>query len=272
MPIDSWARAQLRTAEMIAALILLPLALLFLAMVGLVRYGRRFGARNSVLDPSGWTSGTAAIEGAVFALMTLLVAFTFSGAANRFAERRRLIVDEANAIQTAYLRLALVAPEHRENLRQQFRRYVDSRIAVYGSFPDVNAVRRELARSNAVQQELWHSSMSALERTSDPRASLLLVPSLNEMIDLTTVRTVALTTHPSPLIFALLGMLALASAFVAGVSMAKSSLPNRLHVFGFSALVTLTLAVIVDFEYPRIGLIRIDAVDELLVDARESMK
>jgi hypothetical protein len=272
MPIDSWARVRQRTVEMIAALILLLLALLFLAMVGLVRYGRGFGARRSVLDPSGWTSGTAAVEGAVFALMTLLVAFTFSGAADRFEERRRLIVDEANAIQTAYLRLDLVAPAHRENVRQQFGRYVDARIAVYGSFPDVNAVRRELARSNGLQQELWHASMSALEQTSDPRAPLLLVPSLNEMIDLTTMRTVALTTHPSPIIFVLLGMLALASAFVAGVGMAKSSLPNRLHVYGFSALLTLTLAVIADFEYPRIGLIRVDSLDRLLIDARESMK
>jgi hypothetical protein len=65
---------------------------------------------------------------------------------------------EANAIRTAYLRLGLVAPAHRENLRQLFRRYLDARIAVYGSFPDVKAVRRELARSNGLQRELWRAS------------------------------------------------------------------------------------------------------------------
>ena len=60
-----------------------------------------------IIDPEGAHTGTGPVEGAVFALFGLLVAFSFSGAAERFDVRRQLIVEEANAIGTAYLRIDL---------------------------------------------------------------------------------------------------------------------------------------------------------------------
>jgi hypothetical protein len=252
---------------------LIVVAFLLLTLVGMValtHLGRRVGARRNAFDPDG-SAGTGAVEGAVFALMTLLVAFTFSGAATRFAARRALIVDEGNAVGTAYLRLDLLPPALQPPLRASFRGYVDSRIAAYAALPDLERWTAELERSNALQRRLWDECVAALAQVSDPRAALLLLPPLNEMIDLTTARAVALRTHPSPIIFALLELLALACAFVAGLGMAKTTTPNRLHIYGFAVLVVLTLAVILDFEYPRIGLIRIDAVDAVLVDARARM-
>src|SRR5262245_47987101 len=81
---------------------------LFLGMVLLLEVGRRLGQRRQSLDAEGGRAGLGAVEGAVFALMGLLIAFTFSGAAARFDSRRQLIVDEANAIGTAWLRLDLL--------------------------------------------------------------------------------------------------------------------------------------------------------------------
>jgi len=248
------------------------LVVLFFAMLVLTRIGRRVGKRRLAADPKSTPAGTSAVEGAVFALTTLLVAFTFAGAATRFNARRELIVREANAIQTAYLRLDLLPPQAQPELREAFRRYLDSRLSVYEKIHDKAAALQALARSNELQLELWRASMAALEQTNDPRAPLLLVPSLNEMIDITTERTVALKTHLPVVIFALLAFLALACAFAAGHGMAKSSSPNRLHTVGFAGLVVLTLAVIIDYEFPRFGLIRIDPVDKLLVDVREGMK
>lgn len=256
---------------MIEKIVLSLLSALFVAMLGLMWLGRRVGARRASRDPHGWRAGTAAIEGAVFGLTTLLVAFTFSGAETRFEARRHLIVDEANAIQTTYLRLDLLPPATQPQIRDEFRRYVESRISIYDRLPDVEAARRELERSNGLQQEIWRDCLAALHDAPDLRALLLLVPSLNQMIDLTTARTTALETHPSPFIFALLGLLALACAFIAGSEMAKSAMPNRLLALGFSGLIVLTLAVILDFEFPRLGFIRIDPVDRLLADVRASM-
>ena len=82
-----------------------------------------------------------AIESALFGLLGLLLAFSFGGATNRFNTRRALIVDEANALGTAWLRLDLAPVAEQPALRDVFRRYLDSRLAVYASFPDIEAAK-----------------------------------------------------------------------------------------------------------------------------------
>ena len=81
---------------------------LFAGMLVLLDVGRRIGLRKLAADPEGAHIGTGTVDGAVFALLGLLIAFTFSGAATRFDERRNLIVQEANDIGTAYLRVNLM--------------------------------------------------------------------------------------------------------------------------------------------------------------------
>ena len=80
---------------------------LFLGML-VLEVGWRIGARRLAEDPNGADAGVGAVEGAVFALLGLLIAFTFSEAASRFDTRRQLIVEETNDIGTAYLRLDLL--------------------------------------------------------------------------------------------------------------------------------------------------------------------
>ncbi len=81
---------------------------LFLGMLLLLEVGRRIGGRRMAKDPAGALAGIGAVEGAVFGLLGLLIAFTFSGAGTRFDTRRQLVVEETNAIGTAYLRLDLL--------------------------------------------------------------------------------------------------------------------------------------------------------------------
>src|SRR2546430_14866399 len=104
---------------------------LFVGMVVLVEVGRRIGIRRRQRDAEGAGEGVGAVEGAIFALLGLLMAFTFSGAAARFDTRRHLIVDETNAIGTAYWRVDLAAPDLQPALRDSFRRYLEARLDVY---------------------------------------------------------------------------------------------------------------------------------------------
>src|SRR5260370_36290532 len=90
--------------------------------------------------------------------MGLLMAFTFYGAENRFETRRSLIVEEANAIDTAYLHLVLLPANVQPALRENFRKYVRSRLAIYQKIPDwaaVDSLRRELEQSAAPRREIW---------------------------------------------------------------------------------------------------------------------
>src|SRR6476620_4829390 len=108
----------------------------FVAVLCMVELGRRLGCRHRMKEPDGSVAGLGAIEGAVFGLMGLLIAFTFSGAASRFEARRALILQETNAIGTAYLRLDLLPASAQPKLREDFRRYLDARIAAFRSLPD----------------------------------------------------------------------------------------------------------------------------------------
>jgi hypothetical protein len=243
---------------------------LFAGMLLLQGAGRRLGARRMAADPEGARAGLSAVEGAVFGLMGLMIAFTFSGAASRFETRRHLIVEEANAIGTAYLRLDLLPAEAQPKLRDLFRQYLDARLEAYRRLPDVAAAKDALAQSTEFQAQIWNEALEASRAA--PQATMLLLPALNAMIDITTTRTVALQTHPPVVIFAMLGFLALACSLLAGYSMAGAKSRSVVHSLGFAVILTLTVYVILDLEFPRIGLIRIDAADKILSDVRQSMK
>ncbi|KAB2921314.1 MAG: DUF4239 domain-containing protein [Candidatus Contendobacter sp.] len=245
---------------------------LFFGMLLLLDIGRRIGVRRRAQDPEGAGAGSGAVDSAVFALLGLLVAFTFSGAASRFDARRVLIVEEANAIGTAYLRLDVAPASAQPALRDLFRRYVDSRLEVYRKLPDLDAAKAELARSTQLQGEIWTRAVAAgrLEG-APPAATMLLLPALNQMIDITTTRTMAGQMHPPAVIFLMLFGLALASALLAGYGMAGGQSRDWLHVLAFAAVVAVTVYVIIDIEYPRLGFIRVDAFDQVLVEVRASM-
>jgi hypothetical protein len=244
---------------------------LFFGMLLLLEAGRRIGIRRAAQDPEKARAGLGAVDGAVFGLMGLLVAFTFSGAVARFDARRQLIVEETNDIGTAYLRLDLLPASTQPALRDSFRRYVESRLAVYGKLPDIAAAKDELAKSAQLQRDIWTQTVAACRAAESPATTTLLVSALNAMIDITTSRTMAAQMHPPLSIFVMLFGLCLASALLAGYGMAASTTRSWLHMVGFAAVTALAVYVILDIEFPRFGLIRIDAFDQALVELRESM-
>lgn len=234
--------------------------------------GRRLGARQLARDPEAARSGAGVVEGAVFSLLGLLIAFTFSGAAARFDARRQLVVEEANNIGTAWLRLDLLPSAAQPPLREKFRQYVDVRLAVYGNLHDAAATQAALARTAALQNEIWTGAVAACRDAGSSTAPMLLLPALNQMIDITTTRTMAAKTRAPALIYAVLVVLVLAGSLLVGYGMAAGRKHNWFHTFAFVLAITLAMYVIFDFEFPRIGLIRLDPFDQVLVDLQRGMK
>lgn len=241
---------------------------MFIAVVVAVELGRRVGVRKRAKATE--LPGSGAVEASVFALLGLLVAFTFQGAASRFDTRRQLIVDETNAIGTAYLRVDLLPADAQPAVRALFQRYVDTRLEVYRVLPDLDASRAALERANALQTRIWQASVAAALR-GPPSAPILLLSALNTMIDVTTTRTMATEIHPPFAIFAMLGALALVSALFVGYGMASSETRSWLHVIGLALTLAVTIFVILEIEFPRMGFIRVDAFDHALADLRARM-
>jgi len=246
-------------------------AFLFVAIVAMLELGRRIGLRRAARE--GEAAGTGALAGAVYGLLALLIAFTFSGATSRFDSRRHLVVEEANAIGTAYLRVDMVSPAAQPALRDSFRRYLDARISAYRKLPDIAAARAELDRATQLQGEIWGRAVAACRMPdAHPSLTMLLLPALNQMIDITTTRTMATQIHPPVVIFVMLVLLALVSAVLAGHDLGRGDGRRWLHMLGYAAILSMTVYVIIDIEFPRMGLIRVDAIDHVLVDLRASMK
>jgi len=210
------------------------------------------------------------LEASVFGLMGLLIAFTFYGAGSRFDIRRNLIAQEANAIGTAYLRLDLLPAEAQPVLRDDFRKYLHSRLAVYRMIPDIKAVNAALDRSEALQNKVWSDAIEAA-RGSGIAEKTLLFTSLNEMIDITTVRVVALTTHPPAAVFAMLALTIVAASALAGYTMAASGIRDWVFAITFALVLGTAVYVILDYEFPRIGLLRVDPVDQVLIETLKKM-
>jgi len=245
---------------------------LFAGMLVLLEVGRRVGVRRRPKEAEGERSNLSTIEGAVFALFGLVLAFTFSGAASRFNEKRALIAEEANTIETAYLRLELLPMNVRPELQELFRHYLDSRLATYSKLPDMDAAAIEMAKSKKLQEEIWAKSIAGTTaRDAHVDAGKLLLPALNNMIDIMTTRTMALHNHPPNIIYVLLFSLGLICSLLAGYRMSGGLHRSWLHILCFATIMVIVIYVITDVEYPRAGLIKLETFDQVMVDVRGNM-
>ena len=173
-------------------------AVLFIGMLLTIEMCRRLGRRQRAKLTEGGSTGIGAVNAAVFALLGLIIAFTFQG-------------------------------------------------------------------------EIWKRAIAS-EKESSQKIINGLLPMLNAMFDIVTTRTMAAKMHPPTIIFALLALLALAAALLAGHGMSGSKVRSWIHIVGFAAVISSTVYVIIDMEHPRLGMIRVDNFDQVLVELRQSMK
>jgi hypothetical protein len=249
--------------------IFLFITLFIVGLTASMEFGRRVRMRGRGEQLS---EGLSVLDAAIFGLMSLLLGFSFSGAVSRFDARRELIVQETNAIGTAWLRVDLLPKAAQPQIRDDFRAYLDARLAFYNNLiPDRVKALDELALSEKLQKKIWTESVAAATQTGSPAVLTLVLGSLNEMIDITTTRFVALQTHPPISIYVTLVLLALGSSLVAGFGIGDTDKRAWLPTVVFAAALTLTVYIIIDLEFPRIGIIRVDRYDQALVNQRKSM-
>jgi hypothetical protein len=257
--------------SIVTLLFLALLVALFLGMVGCQLAGYRLGRRLRSQGSIAFGEGTSAIEASLFALLGLLIAFSISGGESRLDARRRLIVEEANAVETAYLRLNLMPVDAQPELRRQFRDYLDARLAYYDHLLKFDQAKADHERAVELQHRIWKGASAAAMSTHDTRPAIIALPAINAMIDVTTARDASMWTHVPIALFALLIVLSLACGFFAGLGMSKDQRPNKIHMATFAGVVALTAYVIVNIEFPRVGLTALRLFDTLLVEVRQRM-
>lgn len=166
--------------------------------------------------------GTGAVEGAVFGLIGLILAFTLSGAQSWFDTRRAYIVEEANTISTTYDRADLLPEPHRATVKVLIRAYLGERIASYRTDSDLETRETHRRRAAELQREIWAGAELGC-RAAGSSCPLLLLPSVNAMGDIATTRMIAQRTHVPWIIIVLMCILATCGAALAGYALAARS-------------------------------------------------
>lgn len=247
---------------------LLSLALgLLLAVLLAAALGRGLGRRRLRETGAASLEGTATLDAALFGMFGLLLAFTFNSAIDRFGERRQLVTAEANAISTAWSRVDLLPVDQQPELRALYRDYLAVRIATRAlqQPADLEALQR-------AQQAIWDASVAALATHQGPPIAGPVLDPVNAFIDLSTERWVATRAHPPGIVFVLLLVLSMTCGLLAGYGTAVAQRAYRLHVGLFAVACAVVVYVILDVEYPRAGLIRVDQIDEVLYALQQQMQ
>jgi len=157
-------------------------------------------------------------------------------------------------------------------MRELYRTYLDERLAMFDAIPDMEAVHRHLDRSTDLQKQLWTFALaSSREPGGHPNAGLGVTYPVNSLIEVANKRTWGALTHPPVIIYGLLFAVALICSFIAGNSLAVPNSRPWSHVLGFALLTCISVYVILEIEFPRVGLFGIQKYDQALIDVRESM-
>src|SRR5205823_623509 len=140
-------------------------------------------------------SQVSIIQGAILGLLGLIAGFTFAMSVSRFDLRKAVILDEANAIGTTYLRAEFLPDPARGELKALLRRYVDVRLEFFAAGADIPRARDAEAEIGRLQAELWSRAAAVTRRDPHSIATGLFIQSLNETIDLDAKQFAALENH-----------------------------------------------------------------------------
>ena len=196
------------------------------------------------------------IQGAVLGLLGLLLGFSFAGAAGRFIDRQDLIVSEANAIGTAYLRADLLDEPFRGELRTALREYTASRVELFeAQGRGLEAVARAEEQSAAVHPRVWQAALRGVQGA--PQLALAVLAPVNEVIDLHTTHMAATRRHLPALVVAILVAAAAVTLGTLGYGFGLSRQRHSVLACAVTFLVAAALWLTIDLDYPSHGLIRI---------------
>lgn len=254
------------------AVALISTTLLCLGMAGSIETGYRMGKRKLEKYPESKSEGSGVVESSVFGILGLILAFTFTGTLSRYEHRVKLVLQEANAIGTAYLRLDLLPKDAQDKLRPLYREYAQSRVNVFEYYKDRQLSNSYFRQSLSLQSQIWEIANASVLIDKNPGIIILVLNSTNDMIDVANERLQATRTHPPIIVYILLFTLALASAFLVGQNMSVNQKRPLLYMAIFCVTISVITYVILDLENPRLGLTRIDLGDKVLVETLKKMQ
>ena len=234
-------------------------AILFVTMIAAIELGGRLGQRFHREANEALKSQVNSLQASLLGILALLLGFTFSQSLQRYDARSAAVVDEANAIGTANLRIDVLPAGNREQSRALMQQYIETRIRASAVSLDRQEERSALQQeARRLQSALWELGVQAVNLGDRPATLNLYLQSLNELIDSNARRDAALDRHvPELVLFLLYGTFILTGGllgYASGVSGIRASRGTYILV----ALIVVLVFIIIDLDRPRRGLIEVD--------------
>lgn len=235
---------------------LLIVGLLFLGFVLTWEIAFRFGRRLANKRGKDSETQSQSIEASVLTLFALLLGFSFSMSSGRFEARKQTVLEESNAIGTAYLRASVLETQPRQALRQALRQYLDARIELYQSGHQETKLRLANEKADRAQREAWEVAVRECKKFPTPIHALVLA-SLNQMIDLREKQQFSFENVVPQLVLGFLLVLSLLAIGVVGYLNGLCQNRHRGLSLIFAFVVMITLFLVFDLDRPRRGPIKL---------------
>jgi hypothetical protein len=238
--------------------------ILFALLIAAEEAGCRWRKRSLPGSESVEKGDIALILGAVLTLMSLMLGFTYMMSSDRYEARRQLVIEEANAIGTAYLRAQTLPEPQGSELQELLRQYAALRAEIAGLGSDARKRLPEfMARTKQLHDSIWSRAADAARENPGPVVTLFL-QSLNEMIDINTKRVAAFRNHVPVPIYPVLFLSSAIAIWLAGFYFGANKRRARIMPLIFAVLIASVMWLIMDLDQPIRGAIK--ASQQSLID------
>jgi hypothetical protein len=239
--------------------------IVFALLVAAEEAGFRWRRRRLRGSSEGIEKGDIAlILGSVLTLMSLMLGFTYMMSSDRYEARRQLVIEEANAIGTTYLRAQTLPEPQGTELQELLRQYAALRAEIAGLGSNARERLPEfMARTKQLHDAIWSRAAGAARENPGPVVALFL-ESLNEMFDINTRRVAAFRNHVPVSIYPVIFLSAAIAIWLAGFYFGANKRRARIMPLIFAVLIASVMWLIMDLDQPIRGTIK--ASQQSLID------
>ena len=229
-------------------------ALIFVIVLTIaLETGFRVGLKRRVTWKDADSGGGRVVMTSMFAIMGLVLAFTYASGISRYDARKNAATVEANALGTAFLRADLVAEPGRTELKTVLLDYARSRIFELGKIKTTEDRRAVLTNTLEKQEKIWPVTRQIIEQGKPGPIEASLVSAINEVMNAHTIRVMSLLDKLPKVVMWMLLFIAAASLSVAGYNAGIQGRMSRWRMSAFALVLTGLMLVILDFDRPNDG-------------------
>jgi hypothetical protein len=231
-----------------------PILFVALMLANVAGYGlsKRLAKRTSG-QPTAWSP----LLGGAIGLLGLLIAFTLAMATERYETRRELVVSEANALSTTYLRDSAYVGGSGARLDALIVRYGAERLAFFDAGDDKARLDEVTRRTGALKDEIWKETVAAVLQPRQTAVDAMVLASTGEMFNLAASRMAARQLRVPLDVLWLLTFIAIGTSALCGYTLGLSGDRHMIATAALLAMISVSVAMIIDMDTPTLGLIQV---------------